>query len=259
MRLADSLAVIFTGLLAFFEIRHLTHGGNALAHGSSFLEQGLMTFVSLGLAAAMLKLDLGRRQSGVPGGVLRLRHYLGAFRLGRIGHRPKPLLRIGSDRRRLAYQRPHPGLSLAVAYGALSGAGLAWDPAAMVHGWGRGALLLARLPVRDAKCAPPVPRRRHQFQGLGTTDAEQWAYSVLWLALGLLFLAYGIWRSSPEARLASGALVLLSTLKVFLFDLAGVAGLWRALSFICLGLVLIGIGLSTSASCSPGRVRVSPK
>ena len=90
---------------------------------------------------------------------------------------------------------------------------------------------------------------RHLFHGAyigyyaGTTDAEQWTYSVAWLALGLLFLAYGVWRASPEARLASGALVLLSTLKVFLFDLAGVAGLWRALSFICLGLVLIGIGL----------------
>jgi uncharacterized membrane protein len=30
---------------------------------------------------------------------------------------------------------------------------------------------------------------------------------------------------------------------VFLFDLSGLEGLWRALSFISLGLVLIGIGL----------------
>jgi uncharacterized membrane protein len=32
--------------------------------------------------------------------------------------------------------------------------------------------------------------------------------------------------------------------KVFLFDLTGTGGLWRALSVICLGVVLIGIGLA---------------
>jgi uncharacterized membrane protein len=37
--------------------------------------------------------------------------------------------------------------------------------------------------------------------------------------------------------------VLLAVLKVFLFDLGGLSGIWRALSFIGLGIVLIGIGL----------------
>ena len=59
-----------------------------------------------------------------------------------------------------------------------------------------------------------------------------------------MYLAYGIWRQSLEARLASAALVMLAVLKVFLFDLAGLTGLWRALSMIVLGLVLIGIGLA---------------
>jgi len=31
---------------------------------------------------------------------------------------------------------------------------------------------------------------------------------------------------------------------VFLYDLTGTGGLWRALSVICLGVVLIGIGLA---------------
>ena len=34
-----------------------------------------------------------------------------------------------------------------------------------------------------------------------------------------------------------------ATLKIFLFDMSGLEGLMRALSFIGLGLVLIGIGL----------------
>jgi uncharacterized membrane protein len=61
--------------------------------------------------------------------------------------------------------------------------------------------------------------------------------------LGLAFLAYGVWRGSREARLASAALVMLSVIKVFLYDLTGITGLWRALSVIVLGAVLIGIGL----------------
>jgi len=33
-----------------------------------------------------------------------------------------------------------------------------------------------------------------------------------------------------------------TVIEVFIFDLAGITELWRALSFICLGIVLIGIG-----------------
>jgi uncharacterized membrane protein len=37
--------------------------------------------------------------------------------------------------------------------------------------------------------------------------------------------------------------VALSVIKVFLYDLTGIGGFWRAFSVICLGAVLIGIGL----------------
>jgi uncharacterized membrane protein len=50
-------------------------------------------------------------------------------------------------------------------------------------------------------------------------------------------------RGSREARLVSAALVVLSVLKAFLWDLSELPNPWRALSFIVLGLVLIGIGL----------------
>ena len=49
-------------------------------------------------------------------------------------------------------------------------------------------------------------------------------------------------KKGPALVLA--ALVLLSVAKVFLLDLGGLTGFWRALSFIVLGLVLIGIGLA---------------
>ncbi len=81
------------------------------------------------------------------------------------------------------------------------------------------------------------------YSGSRPSDAESWAYSVAWLLLGLVFLGYGLLRGSLEARIASAALIVLAALKVTLFDLAGIGGFWRAASFICLGAVLIGIGL----------------
>jgi uncharacterized membrane protein len=261
VRISDSLAVIFCGLLAFFEIRHLTNDGNPLAQGSSFLEQGLMTFVGLGFAAAMLKLDVGR---GNP--VFRAASYVFAilaglsalFGLG-IAFNPyfgSGLISGGWLINDLipAYLLP----SLMALYLARASRGV--RPQWYTVGAAGLSYLLAFLYVTLSV--------RHLFHGpnighyLGTMDAEQWAYSVAWLALGLVFLAYGIWRASPEARLASGVLVLLSTLKVFLFDLSGVAGLWRALSFICLGIVLIGIGLAYQrllfARPRPGQPELAP-
>jgi uncharacterized membrane protein len=77
----------------------------------------------------------------------------------------------------------------------------------------------------------------------GHGQVEIWAYSAVWLALGALLLLYGVFRQTQGARIASGLFVLAATLKVFLYDMSGLQGLMRALSFIGLGLVLIGIGL----------------
>jgi uncharacterized membrane protein len=74
------------------------------------------------------------------------------------------------------------------------------------------------------------------------TDAEDYAYSAVWLACGVALLLAGVALRSQPARLASAAVVTLTILKVFLHDLAGVQGIYRALSFIGLGLVLMGIG-----------------
>ena len=76
-----------------------------------------------------------------------------------------------------------------------------------------------------------------------TSETEWYAYSAVWLVLGLALLAYGLWRRSTTMRMASGLFVLASVAKIFLFDLAGLQGILRAASFIGLGLALIGIGL----------------
>src|SRR5262249_55491047 len=138
--------------------------------------------------------------------------------------------------------------SLLIAYllPALAAAALARIARGVRPDWYvRGAAVLALLLVFGYVTLEV----RHAFQGerlsiwQGAGAPEVWSYSVVWLALGLAFLGYGLLRTSIEARLASAALVALAVFKVFLYDLTGIGGFWRAFSVICLGAVLIGIGL----------------
>jgi uncharacterized membrane protein len=75
-----------------------------------------------------------------------------------------------------------------------------------------------------------------------TTDPEQYTLSAVWLGFGVVLLVAGLLLDSKPARLASAAVVVLTIAKVFLVDMADLTGIWRALSFIGLGLVLVGIG-----------------
>jgi uncharacterized membrane protein len=74
------------------------------------------------------------------------------------------------------------------------------------------------------------------------TDLEKYTYSVVWLAYGVALLLFGIYMRSQPARFASAAITALTIAKVFLIDMADLTGVYRALSFIGLGLVLVGIG-----------------
>ena len=75
-----------------------------------------------------------------------------------------------------------------------------------------------------------------------TSDAEQYTYSAVWLLFGVALLAAGIFLRSLPLRAASAAVVVLTVLKVFLVDMSDLTGIYRALSFLGLGAVLIGIG-----------------
>jgi uncharacterized membrane protein len=75
-----------------------------------------------------------------------------------------------------------------------------------------------------------------------TIDAEQYTYSAVWLTFGVVLLVAGFLLRSQPARMASAAVVTLTVAKVFFIDMAGLAGFLRALSFIGLGAVLVGIG-----------------
>ena len=73
-------------------------------------------------------------------------------------------------------------------------------------------------------------------------DLELWTISAVWLAFGIALLALGVWRRERALRIASGLVIILTVLKAFLIDMAGLEGVLRALSFVALGLILIVIG-----------------
>ena len=75
-----------------------------------------------------------------------------------------------------------------------------------------------------------------------TGGAEQYTYSIAWLAFGVILLGIGILFNSQRARLASAAVIALTILKAFVIDMSTLTGVYRALSFMCLGLVLVAIG-----------------
>jgi uncharacterized membrane protein len=75
-----------------------------------------------------------------------------------------------------------------------------------------------------------------------TTGVEQYTYSTAWLAFGVALLGIGIFFNSQRARLASAVVIALTILKAFLIDMSTLTGVYRALSFMCLGLVLVAIG-----------------
>ncbi len=74
-------------------------------------------------------------------------------------------------------------------------------------------------------------------------NAEIYAYSVVWLLFGLALLGVGFRTRDRMVRFASLAVMLLAVGKVFLFDAAETEGLFRVLSFVALGLSLIGLSL----------------
>ena len=75
-----------------------------------------------------------------------------------------------------------------------------------------------------------------------TTGAEQYTYSIAWLAFGVVLLGTGVIFNSQRARLASAVVIALTIAKVFVIDISMLSDVYRALSFICLGLVLLPIG-----------------
>lgn len=74
------------------------------------------------------------------------------------------------------------------------------------------------------------------------SDVEQYTYSTVWLTFGIVVLATGFVLRSQPARLLALGVIALTIVKVFIIDTASISGIFRALSVIGLGVVLLAIG-----------------
>lgn len=240
--LTEALALIFAWLLVSFEIRHAVNGALDL-RTPGHVEAGLQVFATLGFAVGLLRLEALRRSL-----VLRLATYVFGF-MGLAGAVASLMILdnplVDSSERvygGLVFNTLLPGYLLPAVAAILLGR---WARGKRAKWFVLGALALGFvlhflwmvMAVRHAFHGEAIPLWR------STSDAEGYAYSAAFLLTGLALLAIGIVLRSAPARLASALYVLLTVGKVFLFDMSGLEGAWRALSFIGLGLALVGIGL----------------
>ena len=72
---------------------------------------------------------------------------------------------------------------------------------------------------------------------------ESWAYSIATIIYAVGLLIAGAFRHSAILRFAGLGVLMLAVFKVFLFDTAGLDGVWRASSFLGLGAALVGIAV----------------
>jgi uncharacterized membrane protein len=239
VRILEAAATLFTVLLVFFEIHHAVDGGYVYASGRGLAELALQ--ISAGLAIATgLEWLRGRTGSIVynVGAVVVAGLTLAAIIVG-LGIVENPLVtgaRVGGPFLNLILLGYGLPAVLAIVL-ALVARRTRPMPYRVVSAAVSVALALAYLSLQ-------VVRLYHGpvLTAGETTDPEQYTLSAVWLGFGVVLLVVGLLLDSKPARLASAAVVVLTIAKVFLVDMSDLTGIWRALSFIGLGLVLVGIG-----------------
>lgn len=108
-------------------------------------------------------------------------------------------------------------------------------------------VVTVRQAVHGTNMATPLmsastPDGFRYISEIGYTNTETYLYSASLLLLAIVWLARGIQTSQALLRIAGLLLLTLVTFKVFLIDAAQLEGVLRILSFLGLGIALIGIG-----------------
>jgi uncharacterized membrane protein len=237
-RMVDAGAILFTVLLAVFEIRHYVTGGDIYRPMSGIAEAALDVNVGLALTIGL------ERVRGRTGSLV---HNFGALLVAAL-----TLAAIVFELVIVAGPRFNNNPIAGVFFNRiLLGYGL---PAVLAITLALIARTTRPLPYRVVAASTAVTLAlfyltlevRRLFHGPilagPTTDAEQYSYSTVWLAFGIVLLAIGFALRSQPARLLALGVVALTIAKVFIIDTASISGIYRALSVIGLGVVLLGIG-----------------
>jgi uncharacterized membrane protein len=239
LRMVESAAILFTVLLVFMEIRHAVNGGDVYRNSAGLAEVALQVCATLAMAIGLerLRIRTGSIVHNIAAIVLTL--FAGAASVIGLMILETPIL-WGDDVGGVFFNLLLLGYALpAVLALLLSYAVAGRRPASYANTIAAGALVLAltyvTFEIRRLYHGPVLTR--------GPTIAvEQYTYSVAWLAFGVALLGIGILFNSQRARLASAVVIALTIVKAFLIDMSTLTGVYRALSFMCLGLVLVAIG-----------------
>lgn len=239
LRTVESAAILFTVLLAFLQIRHAVNNGDVYRQSAGLTEVALQVCVALAMAIGLERLRIRTGSVIHNAGAILLTAFAGLAAVFGLLMLENPLLwyiDVGGaviNLLLLGYALPAV-LALLLSY-AVAGR----RPVAYANTIAAGALILAlayvTLEIRRIYHGPVLSTGP-------TTGAEQYTYSIAWLAFGVVLLGVGVLFNSQRARLASAAVIALTIGKAFLIDMSTLTGVYRALSFMCLGLVLVAIG-----------------
>jgi uncharacterized membrane protein len=74
--------------------------------------------------------------------------------------------------------------------------------------------------------------------------ARDFTYSALWMAYGAMLMIVGFWRKSAFVRWQALLLIAATTVKVFVYDTSQLDHIYRILSFIVLGVLLLTVSFA---------------
>lgn len=235
-------AAIFSLLTVAMLVRHAMHGGVIDEGATTLAEQAIYTLIALGFGAILIGIDMRSPSSVLRYGSLAIGVVSVLFIVGQHFLVLNPLFTDESTGRIPVFNL----LLLAYLLPAIAAGGLALYARGKRPGWYSAMLALVAALLVFAYATLSVRRLfKGEHIGLwsGLGQWETYSYSALWLVMGVVLLTLGVWQKSQALRIASAALISAAVLKVFVFDMSELEGVLRALSFIGLGAVLIGIGL----------------
>jgi uncharacterized membrane protein len=246
----EAAAALFGLLTVAMLVRHAMNGGVIDDGVPTLAEQAIYTLIAIGGSAILVALDtrapspvfrLGSMGIGVASVVfIALQHFTAL----------NPLFTNESTGTITFFNL----LLLAYLLPAAAMAALALYMRGKRPDWYVALLAVVAAVLAFAYATLSVRRLFHgEFIGLwkGMSQVETYSYSALWLTMGVVLLVLGMRLNSRVTRTASAALVVVAVAKVFLFDMSELEGVLRALSFIGLGAVLIGIGLFYQRMLTP--------
>lgn len=95
-----------------------------------------------------------------------------------------------------------------------------------------------------AAVRPPLGRADVVSNIRSLNIERDFTYSALWMAYGAMLMAIGFWRSCAFLRWQALVLIAFTTAKVFAYDVSELDRVYRILSFIVLGVLLLAISFA---------------